>query len=47
MKEIKVYINKMPESCWDCFYDYVTVSAKDLKQFLDEIQKLEGEDESL
>ncbi len=40
MKEIKVYINKMPERCWDCFcQDSENGHCKILGRYTDYVPK--------
>lgn len=40
MKETKVYINKMPESCWDCFcQDNENGRCKILGKYTDYVPK--------
>lgn len=40
MKETKVYLNKMPESCWDCFcQDNENGRCKILEKYTDYVPK--------
>lgn len=40
MKETKVYLNKMPESCWDCFcHDNENGRCKTLGEYTDYVPK--------